>query len=34
MDEFYAARDWDPVTARPHPAKLQALGLAGDEYRI
>jgi aldehyde:ferredoxin oxidoreductase len=34
MDEFYAARDWDPVTARPNPAKLEALGLAGDEYRI
>ncbi|THB71655.1 MAG: aldehyde:ferredoxin oxidoreductase [Desulfovibrio sp.] len=34
MDEFYAERDWDPETTRPNAAKLEALGLVGEEYRV
>lgn len=34
MDEHYAARGWDPETTIPIQAKLEQLGLAGDEYRI
>ena len=34
MDEHYATRGWDPDTTLPSRAKLEQLGLAGDEYRI
>lgn len=27
LEHYYAVRDWDPVTARPRPEKLKALGL-------
>jgi len=30
--EYYTYLDWDPVTGRPSPAKLAALGLAGVSY--
>jgi len=26
---YYQARDWDPITARPNPEKLAALGVEG-----
>ena len=34
MDEHYKTRGWDPETTIPTRAKLEQLGLAGDEYRI